>query len=313
MMSSRSSWVRRLPPTSACIIASSTAALTVTAKGCGTTSSTMSTPRAAQVGQALVGDRRADDRLAGEVLEVEADELVVRRDDHVGVPGGPAGQGVADEGPRGLDARPQRSGQPTHRPQRGRRRQLQERVAGHPGGQVEAQERVGERDVVGQLPQQPGGAVVVRAAQHDGAGVGEVAGHLGLHVTHRPLLQDVAEPVPVADRDVGGGLLDLLHGVELPVVQPGGACLADAGDRDRVGVRRPGADQRLRGGDVTGGADAHEPEGAVEEGDGLVVVALGTGEADVGDHQRRQRRQVASGRPPSQVIAFAPTSGWVAR
>ena len=257
----------------------------MTENGCGTRVEHHVHAAASQLFEPLVRDGGADEGLAGEVFQAEADELVVRRNDDVGAPGGLTSQGVAEAGARCRDLRLHHAGQQVHGPQGGGRGQSEQWVGGDPRREIEAQEWVGEIDVVGVLPEQARGSFVVQPAQHDGASVGEVAGQLRLHVPDRPLLQDISQLVAVADRYVGRGPLDLLDGVELPVVQPHRTGLADASDRDGVRLGSPGANEVLRRGDVAGGPDSDQPELPIQERDGLVVVALGPGEADIDDEE----------------------------
>jgi hypothetical protein len=98
-----------------------------------------------------------------------------------------------------------------------------------------------------------------------------------------PLLEHVAQPSAVRDRDGVGRPAYPVDGLDLAVVEPGLARLADPGDGDGLRPVGPGRDQRLGGGHVAVGAPAHEPEVVVQEGDELVEVAVGSGEADVDD------------------------------
>ncbi|MEI2715030.1 MAG: hypothetical protein V9G04_17490 [Nocardioides sp.] len=191
------------------MIASSTAATTVTCRnGCGVVSTTRSTPRLASFGQAVLGDGRRHDGLAGQVFETESGEFVVRRDDHVAVPGGAACDLVADPLRRGDEALPDPSWNQPHG-QAGH-------VAGdaeHPGGgaqrcRVEGGQRVGVLDVGGELRQDLRGTRVVAAAENQGASVGEVARGLGLHRPDGPLLEYVGELVAVGDGDVSTGVVN---------------------------------------------------------------------------------------------------------
>ena len=247
---------------------------------------------ASQLGQSFLGDGGADQGLAGEVLQAEADELVVRRHHDVGLPGGLARQGCAEPGARRLDPRLRRPREQMGRPQGRGHGQPEQRVVADLRRQVEAKERVGELDVVGELPEQPRGPSVVEAAEHHRARVGEIAGQLGLQMPDGPLLQHVPQRVAVADGRLGRRLLDGVDGVELTVVQAHRPGLAHAGDRDRIGPRTPGAHQAARGVDVTGGSNAHESEGAVQERDDRVVVALRPGQADVDDGEVRGLRHL---------------------
>ena len=174
-------------------------------------------------------------------------------------------------------------GQLAHRPHSDVRGQAEHRVGVHPLEDVQAEQRVGELEVLRVLLQDPDGAGVVHAAEHHDAGVGEVAGHRVLHVPDRPLLQHVAQGVAVGDRDHPGGPLDPVDGFEVPVVQAGDAGLADAGHGDHVSLVGPLADQLLGRGHVTVGADPAQVELLLQEGDVLVVVPVGAGEADVDD------------------------------
>ena len=172
-----------------------------------------------QLGQPFLGDGGADQGLAGEVLQAEADELVVRRHHDVGIPGGLAGQRGAEPGARRLDPRLHHAREQMGRPQGRGHGQPEQGVVGDLGRQVEAQERVGELDVVGELPEQPRGPGVVEAPEHHRARIGEIAGQLGLQVPDGPLLQHVPQCVAVADGRLGRRLLDRVDGVELTVVQ----------------------------------------------------------------------------------------------
>ena len=127
----------RPPPTTACIIASSTAAVTVTGKGCGDAVEHHVDAAAAQLGEPVVGDRGADQGLAGEVLQAEADQLVVGRDDDVGVAGCATGQGVADRVPGAWICAFTTPGEQARRPERDGRGQPEQRVGGDLGRQVE--------------------------------------------------------------------------------------------------------------------------------------------------------------------------------
>jgi hypothetical protein len=119
--------------------------------------------------------------------------------------------------------------------------------------------------------------------EYDGPRVVEEPGHLRLDVADRPLLEHVAQGVPIGDRHSCRGALDLLDRLQLPVVEPGGSGLSDPGDRDRRRLVGPLADELLGQGDVSVGAHAHDPEAVVEERHTLVVVAVRSGQTDVDD------------------------------
>ena len=240
-------------------------------------------PPAAELREPLVRDRRGDERLPGEVLQAEAAQLVVRRDHHVGVPCRLASQRMTDELAGGVDLGLHRAWQPAKRPQPDVGGQVEQRVAVQQAGHTQAQQGVGELEVLGELAQDPGGAVVVEPAQDDGPGVGEEPWHVGLHLPDRPLLEHVVQRVPAGDGDVHGGRLDLLDGLQLAVVQPGGPGLAEAGHRNRRGLLGPLVHQSLGGGDVSVGAEPQDAELVVQEGHVLVVVTVGSGQADVHD------------------------------
>ena len=246
----------------------------------------MSTPRSASSASRSSEIGRGDEGLAGEVLEAEADELVVGRDDDVAVAGGLAGQRGAEPGARApATSRLHRAGQLVQRPRGRRRGEPEQRVGVEPGRQVEPQQRVGELDVVGELPQHPRGPGVVEAAEHHGARVGEVAGHLGLHVPDRPLLQHVAQGVAVGDRDgVGAPPSPARRRSRSPSYRPTARASRDAGDRDGGRLRPPRSlTSRSAASTSPPMPDPQDPEAPVEEGDLLVVVALRAGQADVDD------------------------------
>ena len=242
-----------------------------------------------EVGEPVVRDRRGDDGLAGEVVEVEGEQLVEAGDDDVAVRREPVGQRLRQPAAGSLDPRLDPDRQSSYRPHRGLGGEVEERVRVDLRRHVPAQQRVGELQVRRVLAQDAHGLVVVEAAEDERAGVGEVARHLVLHVPDGPLLQHAAQRVAVGDGHEGRGPLHLVDGLELAVVQAGGARFADAGDGDGVGEVLPLAHEVLGGCDITARAEAHQTDAAAEEGDRLVVVALRAGEAHVDDEQGPRR------------------------
>ncbi len=241
-----------------------------------------------QVGQPVRRGLRGDEGLAGEVLEPEAGQLVVRRDEDVAVACGLAGQRVRGQVARRGGLRPhpvgdEAQGQPG-RAAHGVGGEPQHRVGVQAVRQAQAQQRVGVLDVVGVLAQDADRPVVVPTAEHDGPGVGEVARHLGLDAPHRPLLEDLEELGAVRHGGRAGLGHQLLARPQLAAVQAGDPRVADARDGDGGGLRRPLPDEPAGGVDVPGRAAADDPEPLAEEGHPGVVVPLGAHQADVDDH-----------------------------
>ena len=237
-----------------------------------------------QFGEPIVVDRGRHERLAGEILEAEALQLLVGRHHDVGLAGGRARhQAVVDEAGNpdvGLD----RVGQHLQRHHGDVGRDPERGNGVETGGDVESQQRVGDRHVVGVLTQDTYRAVVVDATEHRDPGVAEEPRHLGLHVSNGPLLQDVTQPVPIRHRDRGHRPLDLLHSGEIAVVEACGARLADSGHRDDGGPTfLPRTRERLGLGEVAVGALSHDAEVVVQERRGDIVVTLRGCDADIDD------------------------------
>jgi hypothetical protein len=252
-------------------------------KGCGVMSTTRSAPLVAERGEPLLGDGVGDHGLAGEVGQAEAHRARQRPDDDIGELGRLVGELAAH---------------PRSRPVGGLLHDVGGEVPGdHPGGRGPRRDRVeadGERgadalvrvldvDIGRELAQHREGALAGGVADDDDAGVGEVAGELGLHPPHRPLLEDVGEHRAVADGDASGGVAHRFQLAGVAAEEAARLGLAGPGHGDGVTGEGPLPDELLGALDVAAGADPDDAEVVPAEGDLLVVVPLLALEGDVDD------------------------------
>src|SRR5690606_28809225 len=98
-----------------------------------------------------------------------------------------------------------------------------------------------------------GGADMVAAAEHQGAGVGEVARELGLDAADGPLLQHVGEQLTVGHGHPATGGTDRLDVSVAAVEEPDRPGLTYAGEGERCRLAAPLADERQGGHHVPGG------------------------------------------------------------
>ena len=177
----------------AATIASYIAGTTTKSNGCGVTSTTRSAPSSLSAASRSSETVLVITALPCEVGQTETHELGERADDDVGVLRGEVGDLVADHAdrPGGLVLHEVRDVSPGELADSGGR--CRHRIGLDLAGQHDVVTGLVEDDVVGELAQHGDGALPRRPADHDDTGVGEVARHLGLDATDRPLLEDVGE------------------------------------------------------------------------------------------------------------------------